>query len=111
MILSPRPGRYRLYDLGSPQAEAILAEVGVTGADLDQPSPSWSGARASGSAASFGINHDAVFGSTRAGWHPGLRDACKKPFIPLLWLKILELLGRVPAGSTARFLEEGTLPD
>jgi hypothetical protein len=29
----------------------------------------------------------------------------------LLWLKILELLGRVPQGSTARFLDDGTLPD
>ena len=58
-----------------------------------------------------GINHDAVFGSTRAGWHPDLPDACREPFIPLLWLKILELLGRAPAGSTARFLQDGTLPD
>ena len=57
-----------------------------------------------------GINHDAVFGSTRAGWHPDLPDACREPFIPLLWVKILELLGRVPAGSTARFLQDGTLP-
>jgi hypothetical protein len=52
-----------------------------------------------------------VFGSTRSGWHPDLPDACTKPFIPLLWLKIHELLGRVPAGSTARFLQDGTLPD
>ena len=52
-----------------------------------------------------------MFGSRRAGWHPDLPDACKEPFIPLLWLKILELLGRVPEGSTARFLQDGTLPD
>jgi hypothetical protein len=52
-----------------------------------------------------------VFGSTRAGWHPELPDACTEPFIPLLWLKIFELLGRVPHGSTARFLQDGTLPD
>ena len=58
-----------------------------------------------------GINHDGVFGSIREGWHPDLPDACKEPFVPLLWLKILELLGRVPEGSTARFLENGTLPD
>jgi hypothetical protein len=31
--------------------------------------------------------------------------------VPLLWLKILELLGRVPQGSTTRFLQDGTLPD
>ena len=58
-----------------------------------------------------GINDDGVFGTSRAGWHPDLPDACKEPFVPLLWVKVLELLGRVPQGSTARFLENGTLPD
>jgi hypothetical protein len=29
----------------------------------------------------------------------------------VLWLQVLELLARVPHGSTARFLEDGTLPD
>jgi len=52
-----------------------------------------------------------VFGSIREGWRSDLPDACKAPFVPLLWLKILELLGRVPEGSTARFLEDGKLPD
>jgi hypothetical protein len=28
----------------------------------------------------------------------------------LLWIRVLELLGRVPEGSTARFLHDGTLP-
>jgi hypothetical protein len=52
-----------------------------------------------------------MFASTRTGWHPDLPDACTELFIPLLWLKIFEPLGRVPAGSTARFLQDGTLPD
>jgi hypothetical protein len=29
----------------------------------------------------------------------------------VLWLQVLELLGRVPEGSTARFFEDGTLPE
>lgn len=58
-----------------------------------------------------GINPDGVFGTTIEGWRPDLPDACSEPFIPLLWLKVLELLGRVPQGSTARFLEDGSLPD
>jgi hypothetical protein len=111
MILAPRPGRYRLHRLDSPEADAVLAEVGVTGADLDQALAELERSEGVRIRSIVGINHDAVFGSTRAGWHPGLGDACKEPFIPLLWLKILELLGRVPAGSNARFLEEGTLPD
>jgi hypothetical protein len=28
----------------------------------------------------------------------------------VLWLQILELLGRVSKGSTARFIQDGTLP-
>jgi hypothetical protein len=111
MILSPRPGRYRLHGPGSAEAEAVLAEQGITPADLDQALAALERSEGVRIRSIVGINHDAVFGSTRAGWHPDLPDACKEPFIPLLWLKILELLGRVPAGSTARFLQEGTLPD
>jgi hypothetical protein len=51
-----------------------------------------------------------VFGVTRAGWRPDLPGASNEPFIPLLWVKVHELLGRVPAGSTARFVKDGTLP-
>jgi hypothetical protein len=29
----------------------------------------------------------------------------------VLWLQVLELLGRVPQGSTARFIKDGTVPD
>jgi hypothetical protein len=51
-----------------------------------------------------------VFGTRCEGWRPDLPEACHEPFIPLLWLKVHELLGRVPAGSTARFVQDGTLP-
>jgi hypothetical protein len=93
MMVAPRPGRYALHGLGSAEADAILVEQGVRVRSI------------------VGINHDAVFGSTRVSWHPDLPDACKEPFVPLLWVKVHELLGRVPQGSTARFLQDGTLPD
>ena len=108
--LLKRPG-YRLYAADSAEAEAVLAEVGVTRADLDRALAQLERSEGIRVRSIAGINHDGVFGSTRAGWHPDLPDACKEPFVPLLWLKILELLGRVPAGSTARFLADGTLPD
>ena len=111
MILEPRPGRYRLHGLDSPGAEAVLADVGVTRADLDHALAVLERSEGVRVRSIVGINHDAVFGSTREGWHPDLPDACKEPFVPLLWLKILELLGRVPKGSTAKFREDGTLPD
>jgi len=111
MIGKPRPGRYRLHGLDSPEAEAVLAEHGLTRADLQRALAELERTEGTRIRSIAGINDDAVFGSTREGWRPDLPDACQEPFIPLLWLKILELLGRVPQGSTARFLEDGSLPD
>ena len=111
MILEPRPGRYRLHRLDSPEAEAVLAEVGVTRTDLDRALATLERSEGVRVRSIVGINHDALFGSTRKGWRSDLPDACKEPFVPLLWLKVYELLGRVAEGSTARFLQDGTLPD
>jgi hypothetical protein len=111
MIGKPRPGRYRLHGLDSPEADAVLAEQGLTRADLDRALAELERNEGIRVRSIAGINYDGVFGSTREGWRPDLPDACTEPFIPLLWLKVHELLGRVPQGSTARFLEDGTLPD
>ena len=108
--LLKQPG-YRLYAVDSPEARALLAEVGVTRADLERALAELERREGTRVRSIVGINHDGMFGVTRADWHPDLPDACKEPFVPLLWLKILELLGRVPRGSTARFLADGTLPD
>jgi hypothetical protein len=108
--LLKRPG-YRLYAANSPQADAVLVEVGITRADLDRALAALEQSEGIRVRSIVGINHDGVFGSTREGWHPDLPDACSEPFVPLLWLKVYELLGRVPQGSTTRFLEDGTLPE
>ena len=91
MILEPRPGRYRLHRLDSPEAEAVLAEQGVSRAALDCALAELGRSEGIQIRSIVGINHDGVFGSTREGWHPDLPDACREPFIPLLWLKVLEL--------------------
>jgi hypothetical protein len=111
MIGKPRPGRYRLHGLDSPEADAVLAEQGITRADLDHALAELERNEGVRVRSIVGINPDGVFGSTREGWRSDLPDACTEPFITLLWLKINELLGRVPEGSTARFLQDGTLPD
>ena len=111
MILKPRPGPYRLHGLGSPEGEVVLAEQGLTRADLERALAELERTEGTRIRSIVGINDDGVFGTTVEGWRPDLPDACHKPFVPLLWLKILELLGRVPEGSTARFLEDGTLPE
>jgi hypothetical protein len=92
MILKPPPGRYRLHGLDSPEAEAVLIEVGITRADLDRALATLERSEGLRIRSIVGINRDGVFGSTRAGWHPDLPDACKEPFVPLLWLKVLELV-------------------
>jgi hypothetical protein len=89
----------------------VLAEQGITRADLDRALGQLEQNEGIRVRSIVGINHDGVFGSSREGWRPDLPDACIEAFIPLLWLKVHELLGRVPQGSTARFLEDGTLPD
>ena len=110
MIGKPRPGRYRLHGLDSPEGGAVLAEHGVSRADLQRALAELERTDGTRIRSIVGINHDAVFGSTREGWRPDLPEACNEPFVPLLWLKVLELLGRVPEGSTARFVKDGSLP-
>jgi hypothetical protein len=107
--LLKRPG-YRLYPPASPEARALLAEQGLGPADLDRALTGLERSEGTAVRTIVGINEDGVFGVSRAGWHPDLPDACNEPFIPLLWLKVHELLDRVPAGSTARFVRDGTLP-
>jgi hypothetical protein len=111
MAGKPRPGRYSLHRLDTPEGEAVLSEQGLTRADLERSLAELERTEAIQIRSIIGINHDGVFGSTREGWHSDMPDACKEPFVPLLWLKVLELLGRVPQGSTARFLQDGMLPD
>ena len=107
--LLKQPG-YRLYPPNSPEAEALLAEQGLGPADLERALACLERAEGMTVRTIVGINEDGVFGTSREGWRPDLPDSCQEPFIPLLWLKVHELLGRVSAGSTARVVQDGTLP-
>ena len=107
--LLKRPG-YRLYPPDSPEAGALLAEQGLGPADLKRALARLERVEGTQVRTIVGINEDGVFGTSRADCRQDLPDACPEPFIPLLWVKVHELLGRVPEGSTARFLEDGTVP-
>jgi hypothetical protein len=107
--LLKRPG-YRLYAPDSPWAGALLAEQGLSPADLDRALACLERSEGIRVRSIVGINEDGVFGTSREGWRADLPGACREPFIPLLWVKVHELLGKVPAGSTARLVKDGTLP-
>jgi hypothetical protein len=107
--LLKQPG-YRLYAPGSPEAGSLLAEQGLGPAELDRALAHLEHAEGTAVRTIVGINEDGVFGTSREGWRADLPDASHDPFIPLLWVKVHELLGRVPEGSTARFVKDGTLP-
>ena len=111
IIERPRRRGYRLHAPDSREVEALLIERGLTRADLDHAIAELERTEGIAIRTIAGINDDGVFGSRRERWRPDLPDACAEPFIPVLWLQVLELLGRVPKGSTARFREDGTLPD
>jgi hypothetical protein len=111
IIERPRRRGYQLHAPDSPEAEALLSERGLTRTDLDRALAELECIEGMAIRSIVGINDDGVFGSRREGWRPDLPDACAEPFIPLLWLQVLELLDRVPKGSTAKFLENGTLPE
>jgi hypothetical protein len=107
--LLKRPG-YRLYSPDSPEAGGLLAEQGLRPADLERALTRLERTEGTAVRTIIGINEDGAFGVSRPGWRADLPDARHEPFIPLLWLKIHELLGHVPEGSTGRFIEDGTLP-
>jgi hypothetical protein len=106
--LLKQPG-YRLYSPDSPEAAALLAEHGLSRADLDHALARFERTEGTAVRTIVWINEDGVFGTSREDWHPHLPGTSHR-FIPLLWIRILELLGRVPEGSTARFIQDGTLP-
>jgi hypothetical protein len=110
IIERPRRRGYQLHAEGSPEAEALLIERGLSRPDLDHALAELARTKGIQIRTIVGINDDGLFGSRREGWRMDLPDAHAEPFIPMLWLQILELLGREPRGSTARFIQDGTLP-
>jgi len=107
--LLKRPG-YRLYSPDSPEARALLVEQGLGPADLDRALARLERAEGITVRAIVGINEDGVFGTSGQACRPDLPEASDESLVPLLWVKIHELLGRVPEGSTAQFVQHGTLP-
>jgi hypothetical protein len=96
--LLKQPG-YRLYAPGSPEAGALLAERGLGPADLERALARLERTEGTRVRTIVGINEDGVFGTSGENWRPDRPDACDQPFIPLLWVKVHELLGRGARGQ------------
>ena len=98
---------YRVHGLDSPEAEAELARQDLTRADLDRAIAAFEQAEKTRVGTLIGISEDGVFGSDREDWSPDQPTAFAEPLIVIPWVQILELLGRLPRGTTGRLLADG----
>jgi hypothetical protein len=95
---------YRVHGLDSPEAETELRRQDLTRADLDQAITAFEQAEKTQVGTFIGISEDGVFGSDREDWSPDQPTAFAEPLIVIPWVQILELLGRLPKGTTGRLL-------
>ena len=95
---------YRVHGLDSPEAEAELTRQDLTRAGLEQAIAAFEQAEKTQVGTLIGISEDGVFGSDREDWSPDQPTAFSEALIVIPWVQILELLGRVPEGTTGRLL-------
>jgi hypothetical protein len=100
-----QPAGMTVHLIESPEGRALLAGHGLTARDLATAIDRFQEAEGTRVGTWIGINEHGFFGSTREGWRPDLVDAFAKPILNIPWVQILELLGRVPAGTTQEFLD------
>ena len=107
MARKRKPEGYRVHGLDTPEAQAESARQDLTRADLDQAITAFEQAEKTQVGTLIGISEDGVFGSDREDWSPDQPTAFAEPLIVIPWVQILELLGRLPEGTTGRLLAEG----
>jgi hypothetical protein len=100
-----QPRGYRVHRLDSRKGQTELTRQGLTKADLARALAAFERAEQTRIGTLIGITEDGVFGSDREGWEPTQPDAFAEPLLVIPWVQILELLGRLPEGTTGRLLE------
>ena len=98
---------YRVHGLDSAEAEGELTRQDLTRAGLEQAITAFEQAEKTQVGTLIGISEDGVFGSDREDWSPDQPTAFAEPLIVIPWVQILELLGRLPEGTTGRLLADG----
>lgn len=101
------PSGMTVHLIESPEGQAELTRRGLTTHDLATAIASFQKAESVHVGTLIGVNAHGFFGSTREGWRPDQPDAFAEPLLSIPWVQILELLGRVPPGTTGEFLEGG----
>lgn len=94
---------YEVFFMDSIEANELLRQYKLTNKDLVCAILKFEEVEKIPIGTPIGVNSDGFFGSRDKGWCP--EDAEKKKpiqFIP--WVQILELLGRVPDGTTGDFM-------
>ena len=100
-----QPAGMTVHFIESPEAQAELEKRGLTAQDIVTAIDRFQRAEGTVVRTWIGINEHGFFGSTREGWRPDQSDAFAEPIQNIPWVQILELLGRVPAGTTQEFLD------
>jgi len=101
---------YIVHLVETPAGQAELARRGLTTQDLARAIVRFQKAERVWVGTLIGVNEDGFFGHKDEGWRPDRPGAFDEPLINIPWVQILELLGRVPEGTTGEFLEGGGDP-
>ncbi|MFN4282349.1 MAG: hypothetical protein ACK4NA_06895 [Alphaproteobacteria bacterium] len=101
---------YEVVSIGSLAGEALILKRGITRRDIPRVIEEYRKREGVCVGTVISVNDDGIVGSEREGWHPGLPGAFAKPFIIIPWVQVLDLLGRVPEGTTDKLLDAGESP-
>ena len=93
--------------VNSPKGQTELARRGLTTRALATAIVRFQQAEGVRVGTLIGVNEHGFFGSTREGWRPDQPGAFDEALLIIPWVQILELLARLPAGTTREFLESG----
>ncbi|MBF0093058.1 MAG: hypothetical protein HQL34_00785 [Alphaproteobacteria bacterium] len=99
--------QYTVHLIDSPAGQVTLASRGLTTRDLARAIAEFQKRENVRVGTLIGVSRDGFFGSTREGWRPDQPDAFAEPLVNIPWVQLLELLDRVPDGTTGEFLKSG----
>lgn len=95
---------YHVHHLESLRGQLLIRRNQLSVDDIKKAVGIWHEDSKSTIRTVIGVGEDGLIGSERDGWHPDLPDAFSSGLVMIPWVQILELLKRVPDGTTGIFL-------